>query len=41
MGKEMVKEYSIHLMEVSMEGSGRMGKGMAREQKSYLMEGSI
>jgi len=37
MGKEMVKEHSLTLMEESMKGNGRMENIMVKEKKLPLM----
>ena len=41
MGKGLVKEHSITLMEVSMQGNSRMGKNMVKEHTYPIMEGSM
>jgi len=38
MGKNMVKEHSLNLMEKSMLGNSRMGKYMVKEHTLGLME---
>ena len=37
----MVKEHSFGMMETSMKGNGRMGKGLVREHSTGLMEESM
>ena len=37
----MVKEHSLHLMETSMKGNGRMGKNMVKEHTLGMMEKSM
>ena len=41
MGKGLVKEHSITLMEVSMQGNSRMGKNMVKGHTFPMMEGSM
>jgi len=38
MGKDMVKEHRLSLMEESMKGSGRMGNNMVKGHSLLLME---
>jgi len=38
MENKMVKVHTLGLMEESMKGNGRMGKGIVKEQKLPLME---
>jgi len=40
-GKEMVKEHILGLMEKSILGSSRMGKIMVKEHKLGMMEESM
>ena len=41
MGKRMVKEHSLYLMERSMSGNGRMDKRMVKEHTLGLLETNI